>query len=43
MTKNISEYFMGYEGVRYPENEHAIYKQNKHILRTDILQQHAVP
>jgi hypothetical protein len=31
-----------HEDVRYPENEDAIYKQNKHILRTDILKQHAV-
>jgi hypothetical protein len=27
MTKKISEYFMAYEGVCYPENEDAIYKQ----------------
>jgi hypothetical protein len=27
MTKKISEYFMTYEGVCYPENEDAIYKQ----------------
>jgi hypothetical protein len=27
MTKKISEYFMTYENVCYPENEDAIYKQ----------------
>jgi hypothetical protein len=27
MTKKIFEYFMAYEGVCYPENEDAIYKQ----------------
>jgi hypothetical protein len=31
------------EGVCYLENEDAIYKKNTHILRTDILQKHAVP
>jgi hypothetical protein len=31
-----------HEGVCYPENEDAIYKLNTHILRTDILQKHAL-
>ena len=46
MTKEISEYFMTYEATKV----FAIWKmktqftnKNTHILRTDVLQKHAVP
>jgi hypothetical protein len=32
-----------HEGICYPENEDAIYKQKYAYLRTDILQKHALP